>query len=317
MENKSSLKKLKSIFVEKDDTPKSLQKGKGVFIFAMIIVSLLHFCVFYIGINARSIVLAFQRMGFDDNNVSYYYFSLQNFADFFHELTISDTPISYAFINTLKYFVVDSIMLFPISVIISYFLYKKIVGYKTFRIIFYLPHIISSVVVVATFINFVRLGGPFEILYHSITGKTMSSPFAENRATNTIIIYTVWRGLAGNFILFGGAMNRIPNEIMESVQLENCGWFKELVSFVVPLCWDTIATLWIMSWVGLFQASGPILLFNIESKKAYTVSFWIFKQVTAGSYAYPAAVGLLLTLISFPIVLFVKWLLNKVEGVEY
>lgn len=309
--------RVKELFTEKDDTPKSLQKGKGVFILAMVIVSLLHFFVFYVGINARSIILAFQRMGFDENNVSYYYFSLQNFADFFNELTIADTPISYAFVNTLKYFVVDSIMLFPISVIISYFLYKKVIGYKTFRIVFYLPHIISGVVVVATFINFVRLGGPLEMLYNSITGKAMSSPFAEDRATNTIIIYMVWRGLAGNFILFGGAMNRIPNEIMESVQLENCGWLKELWNFVVPLCWDTIATLWIMSWVGLFQASGPILLFNIESKKAYTISFWIFKQVTAGSYAYPAAVGLLLTIFSFPIVLFVKWLLNKVEGVEY
>ena len=308
---------IKGWFVEDDDMPKSLQGGKGIFCFFMVIVSLLHFSIFYIGVNYKSILLAFQTVDYvDSDGVLHYAWTLQHFKNFFAEMSMSDTILPLAFKNTLKFFVVDSIILFISGYVISYFLYKKISGTKLFRIFLYVPSIVSSVVVVAVFKNFVSLGGPFHQIVYKATGKELPSLFSDQYALNTIMSYVVWRGIASNFILFTGAMNRIPEEIIESAKIEGCGWLREIWTFILPLTWDTVATLWLMSWIGIFSASGPILLFN-TGESTYTLSYWIYLQVTSGSYSYPAAVGLLLTVVSFPLVLLIRGLLNLVETVEY
>ena len=40
------------------------------------------------------------------------------------------------------------------------FLFKKVVGYRVFRVVFFLPSIISAVVYVTVFKNFVQTFGP-------------------------------------------------------------------------------------------------------------------------------------------------------------
>ena len=59
---------IKNWFVEPDDMPKSMRQGKGRFVFFMVIISLLHFIIFYIGANYKSIALAFQSVDFIDEN---------------------------------------------------------------------------------------------------------------------------------------------------------------------------------------------------------------------------------------------------------
>ena len=309
---------IKNWFMEPDDMPKSMMKGKGRFIFCMVIVSLLHFVIFYIGVNYRSILLAFRSVDFiDDSGLVHYKFTLENFRRFFEEMQLPDTVLPMAFKNTIKYFVLNTFILFPIGIITSYFLYKKIWGHKTLRVLFYLPSIISGVVVVATFTGMTSLGGPLHQLMYNWFGIELPSLDSDENATSTIMTYVVWcGGLTTNFILLTGAMSRIPKELLESAQLDGVSMWRELVQLVIPLIWDTVGVLFIMSFIGIFQASGPIMLFN-AGQKNWTISYWIFKQVTSGSYSYPAAVGLLLTIISFPIVMLVRWLINKVEGVEY
>ena len=114
-------------------------------------------------------------------------------------------------------------------------------------------------------------------------------------------------------------MARIPEEVIESACLDGIGFFKELNFIVVPLIWSTISTMIVFTVVGLFTASGPILLFTQGEFDTYTISFWIFQQVERGyDPNYPSAVGLFFTLIGTPIVLLSKYFLEKIgTDVEY
>ena len=145
-------------------------------------------------------------------------------------------------------------------------------------------------------------------------------------ATPAIIVYTIWTGIGGgNMLLFIGAMSRVPIEVLESAKLEGCGPFREIVSIIAPLIWPTISTMIILSFTGIFGASGPILLFGTDGNyKTMTLSFWIFKQVYgtgdlggSGSYNLVSATGLCFTLVGVPIILFTHWLVEKVPSVEY
>lgn len=299
--------------------PKSLQKGKVLFILAMVGVSVVGFLVFYVAKNINSILMAFQQIaGYDEEGKVTYKYTLDNFAMFFREMKYPDTQIFMAFRNTLKYFVLQTIIMFPVSYIISYFLYKRIWGHKVFRVIFFLTSIISSIVVITIYKSFIKVQGPLYIVMKNLFGYRIPSLLdSAKTATGTIMAYVLWTGLAGNFILLLGAMNRIPEELRDAMALDGCGWVRELFQMVTPLCWSTTSTLLILSFIGIFNASGPILLFNTP-EYTWTIAHWMYMQVTTGSFSYPSAVGLFLTVVSLPIVLTLIWVMRRFFAeVEY
>ena len=121
-------------------------------------------------------------------------------------------------------------------------------------------------------------------------------------------------------LLLCGALARIPLEILESARLDGINPLKELVFMILPLIWSTLSTLFILQMTKLFTASGPILLFTGGAYQTTTIGFWIFSKVAyqgAGAYNSVAAAGLIFTAVGAPIILFIKWLIEKIPVVEY
>ena len=142
-----------------DDFPKALRKNKYKFIFCMLILSILSFTVFYIGTNMQSILLAFKKFIRENPmDPGRYVWSLDNFRNIFKELSgnaESSTQLLTALKNTLLIFFVGNIVTMPISFFASYYFWKEMTGYKFFRVVFYLPSIISSVVMVIIYKNII------------------------------------------------------------------------------------------------------------------------------------------------------------------
>jgi ABC-type sugar transport system permease subunit len=140
-----------------------------------------------------------------------------------------------------------------------------------------------------------------------------------------ILIYNVWTGFTGNILLYCGTMARVPLEVLESSKIEGCGAFREFVQIIIPLIFPTISTQIILLFTGVFTSSGPILLFDPNSSYGtVTLSYWIFKQVYgtgtvggSGSYNLVSATGLCFTLFGVPIILFIRWLMERIPAVEY
>ena len=121
-------------------------------------------------------------------------------------------------------------------------------------------------------------------------------------------------------LLLGGALARVPLEILESARLDGISPAKELIYMILPLIWSTLSTLLILSMTSLFIADGPILLFTRGKFQTATIGYWIFDKVYfqgVGAYNAVAAAGLVFTVIGAPVILFVKWLIEKVPVVEY
>lgn len=115
------------------------KKNQNIFLFCILLVPALNWLVFWLYVNLSSFILAFQ------NNSGEW--SLINFTQFWDQLTspYGDT-IGAGILNTLKYFAQNLFIIFPLTLIISYFIYKRIAGYAVFRVIFFLPAIISGIV---------------------------------------------------------------------------------------------------------------------------------------------------------------------------
>ena len=306
----------------KPDKKRKINVNRTLFIVAGLVLPILSFLVFWLYVNFNSFLLAFQEP-------RTYEWTLNNFAQFWDELTREGGTIGIALGNTLIYFAVGIIMLF-LNLVASYFLYKKIFMYKTFRIIFYLPAIISAVVLTTVYAEFIKPQGPLGAIL-----KAMGIPMRPEgllgdaaTATWTIVIYTIWSGFT-NMILFHGSLARIPGEIIEAAKLDGCGPFRECIHIVFPLILPMFSTMLIFNLTGLFTASGPILLFTPEiyeatAYKTMTISYWIFTQVYgmgglggSGYYGVVSAAGICFTLMGVPIILLVRKLLDKIPVVEY
>lgn len=306
---------------------RSLKKNgrKYAFCYAMVAIAIVQFAVFYVWVNINSVIMAFQQFkGYADDGTPQYVASLFQFRKFFQEFGLPASEVVIAIKNTLKYFAAGIVLTF-MCFFFSYFLYKKVWGYKFFRVIFYLPSIVSAVVFVTVYRDLIQKYGPLYELLQTVFGYELPPLLSQiSTATPTIIFYTLWTGLGVNMILYLGAMNRLPHEVIEAGELDGISWHRELFGIVMPMIWPTLSTTLILQLTGLFNSGGPILLFGTAgipagSYDTTTLSYWIFAKTQAGNdLQYPAAIGLFFTLVSFPFVMFVRWLFKKIDpDVEY
>ena len=309
-----------------DDMPKAFRKSKYIFVYLMVSLAIVNFIVFYVVVNLNSILLAFQEfIGYDENYVEQYVWSLGNFKSMFKEFALPNSTVGIAVRNTLKYFATNIFLMIPVSYFVSYLLFKQIRGYGVFRVVFFLPSIISAVVYVTVFKNIISTFGPLYMLLDKVFGYQMPPLLGDSRtAPPTIIIYTIWTGLGINMILYQGAMKRIPTEVLEACQIDGGNKFHELFYIITPMVWPTVSMTIILAFTGLFNSSGPILLFSEAGTVAggndtTTIAFFIFQKTQTGAaLEYPAAIGIFFTAVSIPIVIAVRAIFKRLDPeVEY
>ncbi len=285
-------------------------KGQTIFLVTMLVIPIVHWFVFWLYVNINSILLAFQ-LPTGAWSIATLQAALRNFS--------TTGQLFSAMANTLKYFVVAMFITMPCSFVLSWLFYKKIFMYKALRVILYLPAIISGVVMTSAFSAIIAPRGPIGSILSSFgVDPVPEFLFNSDYATQTILFYCFWTGIGTGTLLFQGGMARIPTEVLEAIKLDGCGSGRELVSFIVPLLWPTISTQLILHLTGLFNASGPILLFTQGDYGTTTLAYWIFDSIyTYGNYNAVAAAGLCCTVVGVPVILGIRWLIERVPAVEY
>ena len=251
--------------------------------------------------------------------------TMDNFLYVRDLLTKPGGELQIAVRNTMLYFVLSNVML-VLNLIVAYFLYKKVAGYKAYRIIFYLPGIISGVVLTTIFQEFIKPIGPLGDLLKVFGVDLPETGLLADKATATytIMAYCVWTGFSGTVLMFTSTLSRLPNQVMEAARLDGCGPFREVFSIVLPMIAPMFTTLFIMNFTSIFSASGPVLLFTNGEYETTTISFWMFNQVYGGggyggtgTYGLVSAMGLCLTVVAVPLTVLVRKLVEKIPAVEY
>ena len=284
-----------------------------IFVYFLIALPLIEFFTIYVYTNVDSFFLAFTRNG--------EFAGLVNFEMLWNEVRAPGSELLIAIRNTFIYFGAG-LVLFVWSIFLSYFFYKKIAAYKAFRFILYMPAIISPVVFVSLFQNITNPNGAIEAIIKMFSPdfKMPSLLFRSETATWTMVVYVIWMGWTKNMLYLGGSLARIPVEVLESTRLDGVGPWTELTKILVPLLLPTLSTLLLLDVVGILSSSGPILLFTKGAYKTTTISYWMFTMVYAtgeNAYAKASAAGMCLTVIMFPVVYTMRWLIGKIDSVEY
>lgn len=295
-------------------TVSTRNKKKRIFIIGMLAFPLLQFLLFYVIVNINSIALAFQKMNVSTGQFEFAGF--ENFKDVFTNIA-RDAFLQQVFKNSVVMFLAGTLIAFPLSLVFSYYVYKKFFLAKTFRFVLFLPSIISSIVLCLVYKLFLDEAVPAMLEIFGI--ENCPNFFGDQKyAFGTMIFYNIWTGFASGLILYSSAMARIPTEVVESAQLDGITHFRELVSIAIPMIFPTITTMLVLSVAGLFTAMGPVYAIygDLAPNYVYTIGYYLYivvigRNASLVNFPYAAAMGILFTLVVAPLTLLVKFLLEK------
>ena len=284
------------------------KRKSSVFVFLMLLIPVVHFIIFWFGVNFNSLRLAFTSIDLKTGNTSW---SLDHFATLGNMMKTGE--IRMALTNTLLTWLLN-MLLVPWALFLSYFLYKKIPLGGMWKTLLFLPSILPAIAMTSIFRYMIEPDGPVGQLILAMTGEEATNLLAFNSTAKwTVLAYIFWTNFGGQFILLSGAMAKIPKSLLEAANLDGAGLGSEFFKVVLPLCWPTLSMILILNISSLFTASGPLLLLTKGMGETKTISYWIFERVQGSTtLGLPAALGIACTVILFPIVMIAKWAMTKV-----
>ncbi len=288
----------------------TMKKRQNIFLFLFLLIPTVQFLIFYFGVNINSILLAFQK---SENGVLVFA-GLENFGQ-----VLSDIFVNGALLNSVKnstiQFALGMFIGTPLHIMVAYAVFKKIPFSGFFKIMLFMPNMISSMVFVICGKHLIQDG--FPIVFGDpemfLLNKYADSSFW------TVLLFSFWLGFAGGLVVYLGAMSSISTDVMEYGKLEKLSSIRELWSIVVPLIFPTITTYIVVSIAGFFTNQGLFFSFFGAASgpmKYDTLGYVFFTKVaqqdaTVADYPYAAAGGLLFTLLVAPITILTKSLLEK------
>lgn len=290
-----------------------MKKSHFFFYVSIVAFPVLQFLVFYVYMNLNSFVLAFQKYDYDAGK--FVPNGFENFKKIFSDFGVEES-MRASVKNSLVLFLLNLIFSNFGAIVFSYYIYKNYVGSKTFKVILYAPHIISTVIIVIMYSEFVDTVIPkiwLELFDKEIYGLLSLSTASKYL---TVLFFSVWISFGTQILVYSGTMSSISDSVVESATLDGITPVKELFLIVIPMIWPTIVTFILSAVAGIFTNQMQLYsFFGANAKPSlYTFGYFLYAKVQQGNmtdYPYLSALGLLMTCVATPITFVIRRVMEK------
>lgn len=230
------------------------------------------------------------------------FIGLENF-----QRLLNDMNFLRAMQNTILLVVVVTIITLFFAIIFASILSReKIKGQNFFRIVFYIPNILSVVVIAAIFGAIYNpttglLNSLFDMLHlESLKQMWMGN---SNIALYSLAAALVWQAIGYYMVMYMASMSSIPENLYEAASLEGAGKIKQFFLVTLPLVWDNIRTtltFFIISTINLSFLFVKIMTGGGPNGATEVFLSYMYNQAyTNSSYGYGMAIGVMVFLFSF------------------
>ncbi len=235
-----------------------------------------------------------------------------------------DKAFIRSFQNTILLIVVVTIVTLILAVFFAAILTtEKIRGSNFFRIIFYIPNILSIVVVSGIFSAIYDPGRGLVDSMLQIVG--LRGPKAGWLGDQNIVIYSIamaliWQAVGYYMVMYMAGMANIPDSLYEAAELDGAGKINKFFTITLPLVWLNIrATLsfFIISTINLsFLLVVPLTDGGPDGATEVFLSYMYKQAYTNQSYGYGMAIGVMVFVFSFALSGLISAVTNR-EILEY
>lgn len=200
---------------------------------------------------------------------------------------------------------------------------ENVKGGNFFRVVFYIPNILSIVVIAGIFS---AIYDPSNGLLNSVLGILKLETFQQMWLGNQeIIIYSIaaaliWQAIGYYMVMYMSSMSAIPKDFYEAASLEGAGKFTQFTQITLPLIWNnlrTTLTFYIISTINLsfllvkaMTGGGP------DGSTEVFLSYMYAQAYGNSTYGYGMAIGVIVFTFSFALAAIISQI-TKRDVLEY
>ncbi len=292
-------------------------KARSIFIGVCVAPAVILFIIFMVIPTFNVFKMSLYKWGGYSNNKEFV--GLENFSKL-----LKDTNFLRSFQNSILLVVCVTVVTMALALIFAAIISReKIKGENFFRIIFYIPNILSVVVISAI----------FAAIYDPDTGMLNSflSIFRGDKdpilwlgdqklVIFSLIIAMIWQAIGYYMVMYMASMASVPESLYESADLEGASHIQQFFSITLPLIWTNIRTtlsFFIISCINLsFQFVKALTNGGPDGATEVFLSYMYKQAYTNSSYGYGMAIGVVVFLFSFGLSALVN-LATKREPLEF
>lgn len=291
-------------------------KWDWLFYIGLLIIPIMQVIIFYFAVNINSIALSFQKY---DGASGTFVWSFETIKRMFESIG-TDKAMITRLINSLIMYGISIIVILPLSLLFSFYIYKKRPASEFFRMMLFLPSVVSPIILTMLFGYFVDRALPEMMLnwFHKEVPGLLSDI---DTMFGTVIAYNVFMGFGVQILMYANAMSGINDSAVEAARLEGANFMQEFWHITLPSIWSTLVTFIVVGVAGLFTNQlnlvgffGTNALTDTQSLGYYLYAGILRASGEQGGIAeYPilSAFGLLMTVIAVPLTFGIKFLMEK------
>ena len=247
----------------------------------------------------------YQRSTFNPNEV---FIGLKNF-----QMLMKDATFIRSMQNMLLLIVMVTIFTMGTALVFAGILTReKLKGQDFYRIVFYIPNILSVVVISGIFSAIYDIDRGLLNSILNIFGKEGILWKGEQHVIMSLVIAMVWQAIGYYMVMYMASMSAVPGSLYESASLDGADRITQFFQITIPLIWTNIRTtltFFIIStinmaflFVSAMTGGGPNNASNVALLYMYN------QKNLGGGYGYAMAIGVVIFLVSFGL----SALVNKV-----
>ena len=216
--------------------------------------------------------------------------------------------------NTILLIVTVTLITFFFAIVFAAILTReKIKGQNFFRIVFYIPNILSVVVIAGIFSAIYKPeNGMLNSILSLFKGETVMVLWKDQpMVIISVIIAMVWQAIGYYMVMYMASMSAVPESLYESAGLDGAGRLTQFFQLTLPLIWTNIRTTLTFFIISTINMAFLFVKAMVAKGMADVGLSFMYAQKDAGLYGYSMAAGVVIFLFSFLLSALVNWVTKR------
>lgn len=222
--------------------------------------------------------------------------------------------------NTVITSLVSHLLLWPVPIILALLLHNstsKTIK-KTAQMSSYLPHLLSTVVVISIVNLFCNSNSGLINILLRASGKGEINFFGrEEWVLPMFVISGVWTSAGYSAIVYLGALSTVDEQMMEAAKIDGASKIQSIWHIQLPSILPTVVTMLILNMGSLFSIGAEKMLLlqtDLNLGASEIISTYVYKAgMTNAQYGFSTAVGLFQNIINLVMMFTVNAISKKVS----
>ena len=203
------------------------------------------------------------------------------FAGFDNYINLFKNPVFYKVLwNTFIYLFVAVPILAIFPLFLAVLINQKIRGVTLYKILIYLPVIVSIVVAAIAFKWLYADQGILNYVVTSLGFNSIGWLTDPKYALYSVIIVTIWKGIGYYMIIYLAALMSVPNELYEACDIDGANFLTKHLPVTNPHIMPTIALVTTISAISAMKVFAEIYVMTkggpLNSSK--TIVYYIYER---------------------------------------